>query len=124
MPSSPLANQVTGDINNSTSGDAAPRSPMQRFLRVAGSPGRAVKASVDPGSISASTFSLVIICLGAGTLAIPFVYYSNGFILGTFDILFGGAISFFSGHLIAYCAEHTQGTCYEEIAFACWGRKG
>jgi amino acid permease len=83
-----------------------------------------IKKQIEPGSVKASIFSLIIICLGAGTLGIPYVYYANGYILGTFDILFGGAISMYTGYLIAYCAEKTNGTCYEEIAFACYGKKG
>lgn len=97
---------------------------MQRFLRAAGSPGRMIKNTIAPGSVKASIFSLVIICLGAGTLSIPYVYYACGFFVGTFAILFGGAMSMYTGYLIAYCAEQTNGTCYEEIAMACFGRKG
>ena len=96
MPTSPRVTESLEIINNSNTLNTT----IKSLLRVAESP-------VDPGSVSASTFSLIIICLGAGTLGIPYVYYSNGFILGTFDIVFGGAISLFSGHLIAHCAEET-----------------
>jgi len=97
---------------------------MQKFLRAAGSPGRMIKNTVAPGSVKSSIFSLVIICLGAGTLAIPYAFYSCGFFLGTFLILFGGLMSMYTGYLVAYCAEATGGTCYEEIAMACFGKKG
>ena len=80
--------------------------------------------SLVPGSLKASTFSLVIISLGAGTVAIPYVFYSCGFIFGSLAILLGGVLSMYTGHLIAYCAEQTGGTCYEEIAMTCFGREG
>ena len=97
-------------------------SPGKRILRVAGSPGRFVKAQLREGSIKASIFSLVIICLGAGTLTIPNVYYLNGYYLGTFLIVLGASISAFTGYLIAYCCHKTRSTCYEEVAMATYGK--
>ena len=49
-------------------------------------------------------FNLIIICMGAGTITIPYVYYQNGLILGTFFIFLGGSLSLYTGYLIAYCA--------------------
>ena len=97
-------------------------SPGKRILRVAGSPGRFVKAQLREGSINASVFSLVIICLGAGTLTIPQIYYLNGFVLGSFLICFGASMSAFTGYLIAYCCAKTSATCYEECAMATYGK--
>ena len=86
------------------------------------SPCRIVKDRLpEAGSIDASVFSLVIICLGAGTITIPYVYYENGIILGTIFLFFGGALSLYTGYLIAYCAEITGGSCYEEIANRLYG---
>ena len=98
-----------------------PMSPGKRILRVAGSPGRFVKAQLREGSINASVFSLVIICLGAGTLTIPQIYYLNGFVFGSFLICFGASMSAFTGYLIAYCCAKTSATCYEECAMATYG---
>jgi len=77
--------------------------------------------SFDAGSIFASVFSLVVICLGAGTITIPYVIYQNGIILGSVFILMGAAVSFYAGYLIAYCAEKTGGKCYEDIANRLYG---
>jgi amino acid permease len=67
-------------------------------------------------------FSLIIICLGAGTITIPSVYYENGIFLGTVFIFFGGALSLYTGYLISYCAEKTGGSSYEEIANNLYGK--
>ena len=67
------------------------------------SPIRFAKRSVDPGSVESSTFSLIIICMGATTVTVPLIYYELGMILGTFFILLGGTMSFFSAYLIAFC---------------------
>jgi amino acid permease len=60
--------------------------------------------------------------LGAGTITIPYVFYENGVYLGSAFLLFGGSVSFYSGYLIAYCAEKTGGHSYEEIAFKLYGK--
>ena len=90
-------------------------------MYIAGSPARYIKTKIAPGSINSSIFSLVIICLGAGTVTIPYCFYENGFILGTACIIFGGLISSYSAYILAYSAHMTKGTCYEEIAMACYG---
>ena len=66
----------------------------------------------------------MIICMGAGTITIPYVFYKNGLLLGTLFILFGGSLSLYTGFLIAFCAEKTGGTSYEEIAYHLYGTKG
>eukprot|EP00354_Favella_ehrenbergii_P011630 CAMPEP_0170467086 /NCGR_PEP_ID=MMETSP0123-20130129/10797_1 /TAXON_ID=182087 /ORGANISM="Favella ehrenbergii, Strain Fehren 1" /LENGTH=217 /DNA_ID=CAMNT_0010733365 /DNA_START=29 /DNA_END=682 /DNA_ORIENTATION=- len=98
-----------------------PMSPGKRILRVVGSPGRYVKTQMREGSAPASIFALVIICLGAGTLTIPYNFYQNGYIVGCVCILSGAILSSFTGYLMAYCAEKTNGSCYEEIALATYG---
>lgn len=62
--------------------------------------------------------------MGAGTITIPYVYYENGLILGTFFIFFGASLSLFTGYLIAYCSEKTGGSSYEEIAYKLYGSQG
>jgi len=39
-------------------------------------------------------------------------------------LLLGAAASVYTGYLIAYCAEKTGGTCYEEIAYKLYGTAG
>jgi len=72
-------------------------SPSQKFLYYAGSPGRFIAKKIRPGTVQSSIFSLIIICLGAGTITIPYVFYELGFVLGSFAIIFGGGISLFAG---------------------------
>ena len=98
-------------------------SPGKRILRVAASPARFIKATVKPGSTNASVFALVIVCMGAGTLTVPYIVYANGFILGISLILFGGLISAFTGYMIIFCCEQTKATCFEEIALACFSKR-
>ena len=51
-----------------------PMSPGKKLLYYAGSPARFVKKQVRPGSVNSSMFSLIIICLGAGTITIPYTF--------------------------------------------------
>jgi len=97
-------------------------SPGKKVLRVVSSPGRFIKTTMKEGSVNSSVFSLVIVCLGAGTLTIPNVMYDNGFIFGSVLIIFGGLLSAFTGYLIAYAAHKTGGSCFEEIALATYGK--
>jgi len=73
------------------------------------------------GSAPASVFALVVCCLGSGMLTIPDSFFENGFIIGTFFVVFGAFLSSFTGYLIAYTSEKTNGACYEEIALAVFG---
>ena len=98
-------------------------SPGKRILRVAGSPGRFVKTQMREGSTNASVFALVTVCLGAGTLTIPYAFYENGFVVGSLCILLGGVLSAFTGYLVAYAAHKTNASSYEEIALATYGPK-
>lgn len=114
--------EMGANINVSVT--SAPMSPGKRMLYYAGSPGRFVKRQVAPGSINSSIFSLVIICLGAGSVTIPYIYYELGFALGSCGILFGGAMSCFCGYLLAHCTMVTNGTCFEDIAEMTLGKTG
>ena len=98
-------------------------SPGKRILHVVGSPGRYIKTSMREGSLNSSVFSLVIICLGAGTLTIPYSFFECGFVLGCGLIILAAILSSFTGYLMAYTAEKTNATCYEEIALATYGKK-
>lgn len=52
------------------------------------------------GGMGSSIFALIIICLGAGTLSIPYVFYANGILIGTFLVIFGGCLSLYTGFLV------------------------
>jgi amino acid permease len=99
-------------------------SPSQKFVHLVGSPIRLVKRQVEPGTVNQSTFSLIIICMGAGTITIPFVFYTNGLILGCFFVLLGGFLSLYTGYLITYCAQKTGGSSFEEISYHLYGTRG
>ena len=75
------------------------------------------------GTIKSSIFSIVILCLGSGTLTFPYIFYANGLYIGLGLILFGASISVFSGWLIVQCAEELGARRYEDIALKLFGRK-
>lgn len=66
----------------------------------------------------------MIICMGAGTITLPYIFYENGIYLGIVLTFFGGSLSLFTGYLVSYLAEKTGGRCYEEIAFCLYGKTG
>ena len=70
-----------------------------------------------------SVFSLVILCLGSGTLTFPYIYYANGIIVGSLLIIFGAVISVFTGWLIVKCANDCGAKRYEDIALKLYGRR-
>ena len=74
------------------------------------------------GTIKSSIFSIVILCLGSGTLTFPYIFYANGVYLGLGLILFGASISVFAGWLIVQCAEECGARRYEDIALKLYGR--
>jgi amino acid permease len=49
-------------------------------------------------------FSLIIICLGAGTITIPYTFQQLGFVGGSFAIIFGGVISIFAAWMLTHAA--------------------
>lgn len=75
------------------------------------------------GSTLSSVFSLIIICLGAGTLSIPYVFYENGVILGSVLLISGGLLSIYTGYLIVVCCDRLQVYTYEEMAKITYGLK-
>ena len=96
-------------------------SPGKKILRAAGSPGRYIKTKMRTGSNPASVFALVVCCLGPGMLTIPYSFYENGFALGVSFVAFGALLSIFTGYLVVYASDKTNGACYEEIALAVFG---
>jgi len=46
----------------------------------------------------------------------------NGVVLGTFLILLGGLVSWYTGMLLIEASEHTRRVRYEDIAKALYGR--
>ena len=80
-------------------------------------------SSAREGTIPSSIFSLVILCLGSGTLTFPYIFYANGLFLGFGLICFGAAISIYTGWLIVNCAEQCGARRYEDIALKLFGRR-
>ena len=79
--------------------------------------------SAREGTIPSSIFSLVILCLGSGTLTFPYIFYANGLYLGFGLIIFGAAVSVYTGWLIIKCAEQCGAKRYEDIALKVYGRR-
>lgn len=63
-------------------------------------------------------------CLGAGTMTVPYVFYRNGPILSTVLIICCGSLSYYTGYLLTYTAAMTGGKSLEEIAFKLYGVNG
>jgi len=100
-----------------------PTSPGQKALYIVSSPLRVVQRQITPGGMKSSILSLIICCLGAGTLSIPFLFYKNGIVIGTLLLLFAGYLSYFSGMLIVVCCEKVNASRYEDIAMNTYGKK-
>ncbi|CDW73263.1 UNKNOWN [Stylonychia lemnae] len=100
-----------------------PQSPGQRLLYVAASPARYIKKQIRPGGIKSSIFSLIILCLGAGTLGMPYVFYKNGIVFGIVMLLVGTCLSMYTGWLVVICCHRLNASRYEDIALATYGKK-
>jgi amino acid permease len=100
-----------------------PQSPGQRVMSVVSSPSRYLKRQIRPGGMKSSIFSLIVLCLGAGTLSMPYVFYSNGFLFGMFLLIFGASMSFYTGWLIVICCERLNANRYEDIAMYTYGKR-
>jgi len=94
----------------------SPKSPSQRLLYVATSPARLIQKQIRPGGIKSSIFSLIILCLGAGTLTIPYSFYQNGIVFGTILQLLGATVSIYTGWLVVICCAKVNASRYEDIA--------
>lgn len=90
---------------------------------MAASPARYIKKQIRPGGIKSSIFSLIILCLGAGTLSIPYVFYANGIVFGTILLLLGAVMSLYTGWLVVVCCHRLNASRYEDIALATYGKK-
>ena len=82
-----------------------------------------IEETTGAGSVESSVFSLVILCLGSGTLTFPYIFYANGLVLGVSLILFGAFVSVYTGWLIIKCAEEYRAKRFEDIALQLYGRK-
>jgi amino acid permease len=93
------------------------------MLYLVGSPARYMKKQIRPGGIKSSIFSLIILCLGAGTLAVPYVFFANGIFFGTILLLIGAGLSLYTGWLVVICCHKVNASRYEDIAMATYGLK-
>jgi amino acid permease len=57
---------------------------------------------IRPGSIRGSVVSLIAASLGAGSITLPYLMSINGLILGSFLIMLGAALSYYSGILLVF----------------------
>ena len=62
-------------------------------------------------------------CLGAGTLSIPYVFYKNGLVFGSLLLFLGGILSIYTGWLIVVCCHRLNAARYEDIALATYGKR-
>ncbi len=82
-----------------------------------------MRKKIKPGGINSSIFALMVLCLGAGTVSIPYVFYENGIIFGIVLLSIGALLSIYTGWLIAVCSHNLNASRYEDIAIAVYGRK-
>jgi amino acid permease len=73
--------------------------------------------------VTSSVFTIVILCLGTGTLMVPYILFTNGFYLGIALVFLGAAVCYYSGLLIAECSDYCKAARYEDIAMQLYGRK-
>lgn len=64
---------------------------------------------------------MIVICLGAGTLSIPYVFYSNGVIPGTLLLIFGALLSLYTGWLVVVCCHRLRAKRFVDIAYSTYG---
>ena len=55
---------------------------------------------IKPGSMRASILAMIAATLGAGTLTAPFLFAKTGALFGTFLVVMGALISYYSGMLL------------------------
>ena len=87
------------------------------------SPVRFTQRKFRAGGTSGSIFSLVAATLGAGTLTFGYAIKENGIAWGSFLIVFGAAISYYTGMLLVIASTHTNRHRYEDIALALYGKR-
>ncbi len=56
-------------------------------------------------------------------MSIPYVFYANGIVFGTFLLMLGGSLSIYTGWLIVICCHRLNASRYEDIAMATYGKK-
>ena len=61
--------------------------------------------------------------LGAGTLTFGYAIKENGIAWGTFLIVFGALISYYTGMLLVKASTFTNRHRYEDIALALYGKR-
>ena len=98
-------------------------SSNRRFADIMMSPVRFTQRKFRAGGTSGSIFSLVAATLGAGTLTFGYAIKENGIAWGTFLIVFGAAISYYTGMLLVLASTHTNRHRYEDIALALYGKR-
>ena len=76
-----------------------------------------------PGGQSGSILSLIAATVGAGTLAFPYAILENGIAFGSFLILVGALISYYSGMLLVEASNYTRKHKYEDMARVLYGHK-
>ena len=82
-----------------------------------------MQKQIRPGGVKSSVFSLIILCLGAGTLTIPYVFSTNGIVVGTLLICFGACLSLYTGWLVVVCCHKVNASRYEDLAMSTFGVK-
>jgi amino acid permease len=69
-----------------------------------------------PGGIAGSIFSLIAATVGSGNITLAYSIMKNGYLLGTFLIILGAVLSYYTSMLLIKSSDYTKKVRYDEIA--------
>jgi amino acid permease len=69
------------------------------------SPMRYTQRKFRSGGTAGSTFSLIAVTLGTGTITFPYAVMMNGIVWGTMLILIGALVSYYTGMLLVITSK-------------------
>lgn len=87
------------------------------------SPIRYTRQTFRAGGTQGSIFSLVAATIGSGIVTFPYAIASNGVVFGTFLIVLGAVVSYFSGMLLVAVSTITKADRYEDMARTLYNKK-
>ena len=74
------------------------------------------------GSLRAANFVIIQAAIGAGVLALPYMFRSNGMYVGIAFLIFGGIISYTSMRILMWASFKTDIKDYTKLVEYCYGQ--
>ena len=81
-----------------------------------------VLSKMSAGSMSGSIFTFSAAAIGAGVLALPYVFAQSGYVLGIIFMLTGAIAALWSNKLLAHAAIESKSSTYSEVAEKAGGK--